>query len=108
MLSLTPDQQQSVLQAYKAGAKIVAIAADHGISDSLVTKIARKHGLPPRSRGRSVKDKQDIARMYHDGVQLKVIGETFGISMAAADMARNRMGVAAYREKLRYGKRRTA
>lgn len=104
----TPEQRRSILMAYRAGVKLEAIAADHGISVPLVIKLARKAGLPKRPRGRSVEDQQEISRMYRDGVELKVIGEMFGISMAGADMARKRMGVPAYREKLRWGKGRVA
>lgn len=51
-MRLTPAQRAAILRRYDSGEKIIAIAADYGISERWVVTIARRNGRAPRDAAR--------------------------------------------------------
>ena len=74
------ERAKSVLQDYSHGLTLDAIARRHGVTQSAVMQIVKKHGKPNRKQVMSKSTKAAIIRMLNDGVSVKRIAEITGYS----------------------------
>ena len=76
------ERAKSVLQDYSHGLTLSAIARRHGVTQSAVMQIIKKHGKPNRRQAVPKTTRAAIVRMLDDGVSVKRIAEITGYSQA--------------------------
>jgi DNA-binding NarL/FixJ family response regulator len=82
MKPVAPQICEAVLHDYRAGDKVISIAAEYGVSPSFVSTLAKQHGLGRGRKGGAGGAKHprqvEIMRAYLSGMGPTQIAQQFG------------------------------
>lgn len=108
---LLPDELQSLVAKYEAGASIADLAAEFGMHTQTVDAHLKRHGVEKRGAFKLSPERVDQAvKLYADGWSTIEIAKKFNISTNAARLSLIRAGVTlrSPREGRWYTKRKTS
>jgi hypothetical protein len=82
---LTKPQQAELIERYRSGDLMTELAKKFEIDRRTVSAILKRHEVPTRPQGLSVKQVQDAVLMYAQGNSLAVIGSKLGVDTRTVD-----------------------
>ncbi len=89
---LSHANQLVLVESYRDGATLVALARQFGIHKRTAAEILARHGVPRRG-GRVALDLDEIAHRYEGGESLAQLGKQFGVDAETIRTAMIRAGI---------------
>jgi DNA-directed RNA polymerase specialized sigma24 family protein len=77
---LKDDQNQELIDAYRAGATVYQLGERFGITRQTVSAILHRHGVQMRNSGLTSQQVEKAADLYREGWSLARIGKHFGVN----------------------------
>lgn len=86
--ALTEEQQEKIIEDYKAGKSAEALGKEYKVNSVTIMNVIRKHGHEPRTTAGNkaipADIKQKIVDSYINGDSIKTIADRHGISLTGA------------------------
>jgi DNA-binding NarL/FixJ family response regulator len=77
------ERNAAIAEAYRSGEKVFSIALRFGVSDTHISKMARKAGVPPRAAPCHSAEYAETLRLSLDGLTPKEIAERLHLTTNA-------------------------
>ena len=98
--SLTPEEEQRLVEEYERGAPVQELLEKYGISTTKLYEILRRHGVKLRSKRRpstrrrlTEEELEEIRRMWEEGMSIYAIAKALNRPVSTVYAALKKLGI---------------